>query len=390
MENMTLLVSSLQQTLKDLGVKLSRPSLRLLAWLTALLLEGNKAQLHELADGLPDHRDPLTKRQRVRRFLSQKLLRPRFFLRPLLRLLSPLLLSLETLELSLDRTDWEKRGKPVNILTVALVYKGRALPLFWLCLGYKGASSFLLWQQALEPVLTALESIPELAAKPVQVLADREFASPKLAHWLARQGAGFTLRLKRSEYLNLEEEVSLKLASWADRCQPGQWFFFRAVTVTRDCDFPVNVLIAWPEGEEEPILLMSDLTDHRTLLDSYAHRFGIEPMFKDTKSNAFDLEQGRMTDPLRLEALLIPVALAYALAVLEGDALEQQGCTPKPPKGKVRAVGLFLVGLRAWMWGIRRKSGYLFRRWLRAFFGRILNWEDLTRQEVRAIQGQKC
>jgi ABC-type dipeptide/oligopeptide/nickel transport system permease component len=32
----------------------------------------------------------------------------------------------------MDRTEWKKRGKWINILTVALSYKGRAIPLFWI------------------------------------------------------------------------------------------------------------------------------------------------------------------------------------------------------------------------------------------------------------------
>jgi hypothetical protein len=42
-------------------------------------------------------------------------------------------------------------------------------------------------------------------------------------------------------------------------------------------------------------------------------------MHKDWKSNAFELEKTRVTDPKRIETLLIPVAFAYLLSVLEGE-----------------------------------------------------------------------
>lgn len=85
-------------------------------------------------------------------------------------------------------------------------------------------------------------------------------------------------------------------------------FLFRKVTVTKDSDFPVHVLIAWPEDEAEPILLWSDLTLPLAILQSYEHRFHIEPMFKDTKTNAFHLDFIRLNSPVRIGNLLISIA----------------------------------------------------------------------------------
>jgi hypothetical protein len=57
------------------------------------------------------------------------------------------------LVLTIDRTDWEKRQKDINILSVAVAYEGRALPLFWIVLDRKGSSSFEHWKQVLTPVI---------------------------------------------------------------------------------------------------------------------------------------------------------------------------------------------------------------------------------------------
>lgn len=42
-------------------------------------------------------------------------------------------------------------------------------------------------------------------------------------------------------------------------------------------------------------------------------------MHKDCKSNAFDIEKSRLTDPKRIETLLITMAFAYVLCVFEGE-----------------------------------------------------------------------
>ena len=73
----------------------------------------------------------------------------------------------------------------------------------------------------------------------------------------------------------------------------------------------------------------------------YGQRFGIEPMHKDWKTNAFELEKNRVIDPKRIETLLVPIAFAYILCVLEGEKKEETGDVLKPPKGKKRMVGLF-------------------------------------------------
>lgn len=85
----------------------------------------------------------------------------------------------------MDRTKWKKRGKWINILTVALSYKGRAIPLFWIVFGRRGNTSFEHWTQVLVPVIEALKQMDWSSAH-IHVVADREFASPKLAEWLKK------------------------------------------------------------------------------------------------------------------------------------------------------------------------------------------------------------
>jgi hypothetical protein len=66
----------------------------------------------------------------------------------------------------------------------------------------------------------------------------------------------------------------------------------------------------------------------------YGQRFGIEAMHKDWKSNAFELEKTRVTDSKRIETLLIPIAFAYILCVLEGDKREETGNVHIPREEK--------------------------------------------------------
>lgn len=306
---------------EKIGLVLSKPLTGMLSTLIVCLLRNNKAHLSVLARALPmDESNEMAHMQRVRRFLSNENISPSIVLLPLIRLLRPILSTLPEIVLTMDRTDWDKRQKNVNILSVAIAYKGRAVPLFWIVLDRKGASSFEHWKQVLEPVIEGLKEMEWLSNIPIHVVADREFASPKLVKWLKETyNVDSTVRIKRSMYLSEDGKPERKIAVLLKDMKKGTLSVMHNQKVTRDCDFLMNVLLKWDEGFDEPLIVATTLPNPEQVDIIYAKRAWIEPMHKDWKSNAFDLEKTRVTDPKRIETLLIPIAFAYLLSVLEGE-----------------------------------------------------------------------
>ena len=175
----------------------------MLSLLIVALLENNKAHPSVLAECLAIAGITVIARiQRIRRFLSNEKLSPDITVVPLIRLMRPLLSNAREIVLAMDRTDWDKRRKHVNILSVAICYKGRAIPVFWIVLDRKGNSSFKHWKRVLTPVIDGLQQTEGLSGIPIHVVADREFASPKLAERLKKTyDVDATLRMKASMYL---------------------------------------------------------------------------------------------------------------------------------------------------------------------------------------------
>jgi len=136
--------------------------------------------------------------------------------------------------------------------------------------------------------------------------------------------------------------------------------------LTRDSSFKMNVLLTWKKEYDEPLVVATTSGNPAIADKTYGKRFDIESMHKDWKTNAFDLEKTRVTDPKRIETLLIAIAFAYILCVLEGEHKELSCDIRKPPKGKTRMVGLFLNGLRT-------ISRYLRRADIKQFEQFILN-----------------
>jgi hypothetical protein len=320
----------------EIGLVLSKPLAGMLSTLIVCLLRNNKAHLSVLARALPmDESNEMAHMQRVRRFLSNENISPSIVILPLIRLLRPILSTLPEIVLTMDRTDWEKRQKNVNILSVAVAYKGRAVPLFWIVLDRKGASSFKHWKQVLEPVIEGLKQMEWLSNIPIHVVADREFASPKLVKWLKEtHNVDSTVRIKRSMYLSEDGKSERKIAVLLKDMKRGTRSVMHNQKVTRDCDFLMNVLLKWDEGFDEPLIVATTLPNPEQVDIIYAKRAWIEPMHKDWKSNAFDLEKTRVTDPKRIETLLIPVAFAYLLSVLEGEKKKKMGIYASHPRAK--------------------------------------------------------
>jgi len=332
----------------EIGLNLSKPLTNTLSLLIVCLLEDKKAHISRLGESLAvNGPSEMACIQRIRRFLSNKKLSPSITLVQLIHLMRPLLSKLPEIVLTMDRTDWKKRRKHINILSVAVSYKGRAMPLFWIVLNRKGNSSFDHWKQVLTPVIKGLQQMEWLSGKPIIVVADREFASPKLAEWLkTTYGVEATLRMKASMYTKSENMPETKIAELIKKMGKGSQRVLHNQIITQDSTFKMNVILTWEEKYKEAMVVATTLNNPYKANKVYGKRFGIEPMHKDWKTNAFCLENTRVTDPKRIETLLIPIAFAYVLCVLEGERKEEAEEVVKPPKGKEPMVGLFLSGLR--------------------------------------------
>jgi hypothetical protein len=130
MQTHTYLQETLLRLFVVINLNISKPLRMTLSELIVCLLENNEAHISKLGEILSINGSSIMACiQRIRRFLSNKRISPIMVLVPLIHLMRPLLKNLPEIVLTMDRTDWEKRCKYINILSVAVSYKGRALPL---------------------------------------------------------------------------------------------------------------------------------------------------------------------------------------------------------------------------------------------------------------------
>ncbi|MEG4631246.1 hypothetical protein QUB56_16845 [Microcoleus sp. AR_TQ3_B6] len=114
---------------------------------------------------------------------------------------------------AIDRTQWRDR----NIFFIGLMWRQRALPLYWQILPKKWCSKIAEQNKIIIPILPLLNKYKFV------LIGDREFGSIKLAQWLSEKNVRFVLRIQKGRYIE-EGEIFLTGRNVAPSEVPGCTF----------------------------------------------------------------------------------------------------------------------------------------------------------------------
>lgn len=253
-----------------------------------------------------------SRRKKVQRFLStEKWDLDRVWLPLIVEWIRGKIKKNQIIYLAIDRTKWQEN----NILMVSMIWRNRAIPIYWKVLDKQGNSQLEHQQEVLKPVFTVLGDYNLL------VLGDREFCSVTLANWLGTEKVDFCLRLKKNVCIQTESELWTQLKFL--KLEPGNSFFNEDVTIRKTEPIAgFNLAGKWLGKyrnilAKEPWYILTSLPALQAAIDAYAKRFGIEEMFRDFKGGGYNLEQTNLTAE-RLGKLLILLSLAYLKSIIQG------------------------------------------------------------------------
>jgi hypothetical protein len=229
----------------------------------------------------------------------------------------------------------------INLLFLSVAYAGRALPLGWVRVPHDGNSDLKLQKK----LLTWFKGCLPARAQ-ATIVADREFHSIHLAAWIENElGLDFVLRIKAGTLI----EHGGRWVKAGRLALKGAMLSWESVKVTGDrrAKHRVYLHAIWDRDQAEPWLLISNHDDAATVRAIYAERFWIEEMFSDHKSRGLNLEATRITDPDRLERLLVAVVLAYLWIMEIGTLVVRTGQWRQVDnRGAEPSVSLCQIGLR--------------------------------------------
>lgn len=239
------------------------------------------------------------------------------------------------------------------LIRLALLYRGRAIPLDWEVIEHGSASvGFDRFEKLLQRVY---EWLDRLGIKRVLFLADRGFADTQLMGRLRQYGWNYRIRIKSCFGLYSPAGELLCKAGEVVLAE-DQAKYYHNVRLTKQLYGPVHVALANPSDSRETWFVVSNEPTSSESFVEYGSRFQIEGGFKDDKSGGFQLADSHLRDPHTLQRLLLVMAIATLFLVAQGVHTTHQGLRQTVDPHYHRGLSYFRIG---WNWILKALSHHL-------------------------------
>ena len=273
------MLPSLYQT--HLENQLESSELLFLELLVEVLQNIKEVSLEKIATVLPVPILFESRRKKVQRFLSLPSLNIETLWFPIIKnWLTESFPKSQPIYLVIDRTIWERK----NLIMISIIYDQRTIPVYFEFLPKLGSSNFSEQTKFISQILPLFKEYKTI------LLGDREFCSVKLANWLSHQELLFCLRLKKNEFIEVEDGVWQELNDLG--LKPGISFFLEGIKVTKTQKIGgFSLACKWKRkiggiASKEGWFILANLEGLEPAISSYKKRFSIEEMFRDLKAAA--------------------------------------------------------------------------------------------------------
>ena len=286
------------------------PNPAFLATFLVGLLTCQTARFGKIATSMPGDAQPKSQQMRLRRYLDRPGLDFSDAIATLLPEKAPWVLAI-------DRTNWKKGGRDVNLLVLAVIVGKTAVPLFWQDLSHPGNSD--------TPQRIALmeQFIARFGTQSIRfVTADREFIGEDWLAWLAQRDIAFVIRIRKTDILTHSDGTAAE-AAWfferrADSCRNKKvpWHLWGTAVHVGGKRLPAEQS---KTNAEDWLILVSNRSGW-DLWKLYRHRWGIETLFQAFKGRGFDIER---CDSPRLSRFVGLLALGFLWSLRAGMHLDE-------------------------------------------------------------------
>lgn len=216
--------------------------------------------------------------------------------------------------LTLDRTNWKWGKANINILTLAVVHKGAAVPILWLLLNKRGNSNWV------ERGALLKRFIKLFGANNIKgLLIDREFCGEQWLQYLKKSKIPFYLRLKKNTKIRLRSGNILSAEHYFRHLKVHQSTHLYAVCIYEN---KIKVSISGlrlPTGELLIIAYYSLDFKQITPFKIYALRWEIEVLFGNLKGRGFKFEDTHIIKRARVKKMMGVLALVFCWAHKIGE-----------------------------------------------------------------------
>lgn len=303
----TQLVAILQY---HIGKNINLARIKFIALLLEALCRMQSVTMPKLAICFGGDRSTASSHRRIERFFAAYDLP----INLITKLIVSLLPAKPPFTLAMDRTHWKSASTNMNVLTLAICYKGVAFPVLFTMLPKAGNSSSAERIVLMErfKALFGEDSIERLTA-------DREFIGKEWFRYLNENGTKYYIRIKEGQYVtDPRKRRRIKVGHLFNSVRNGEFRSFRKLYyVGSEFCFLAASRVKNKQGAMELQIIASynqpELSKHL-----YKERWLIECAFKSLKTSGFNIEATHIRDVNRFAKMLSLVMLAFVWAYLIG------------------------------------------------------------------------
>jgi hypothetical protein len=234
--------------------------------------------------------------------------------------------------LTMDRTNWKFGKIDINILTVGVIHKGIAFPVFWKMLDKRGNSNTEERIELIKKVIDFL-GIENIAG----LLADREFIGKKWFQFLRNQKLHFVIRVKENFTIPSAKKKNIK------QLIQGQPEGCPIVLKNPYIVCGVSLFVSGMKVQGNQLIVVSDQAMAEPI-KYYLKRWEIETLFACLKSRGFNFEETHLNKIERIDKLMALLTIVFCWVHIIGEWLHQKNPIKVKNHGR-KAKSIFRYGL---------------------------------------------
>lgn len=323
-------------------LELGKSRLQTLSWLIIGLVNARTVNLSHLASQCSGSAQVSSSYRRLQRFFQYVSLEGDWLALVVVKLMK----IRPPWVLCLDRTNWKIGRHDVNILMLAIATRRLRIPLMWTVLDKAGSSN------QCERIALMRRYLGLFGSNSIAwLLADREFIGGQWMKFLLENNILFAIRVKENSVVYLNDGRGYQLKTLLRKPAGIKLLKSRSARLAA-MDEGLGAPLSFAAkrlGDGEFLIVASNGPGNKALT-AYRQRWQIECLFGDSKTRGLNMEDTRLTQPVKLNTLLVIITLAMVWAYACATAIK----------------GTKAIKTRA--------HGYRYKSWFRLGFDQLRKW----------------
>lgn len=259
----------------------------------------------------------------------------------------------KSIRLVIDLTSYEEHAQ---VIYIGLLQQSRVLPLVWKVMPGQTKWDQGLWD-CVDQLLTRLA--PHLSGSDCTILGDSAFGCFAMVTLCEKYGWHYLFRICAEHTCEQWSKSGglLPCCPVSDLVsEPGKQFYGR-VRLWQEKQIETSLSAYWAPGEEEALLVISDLPASRKRIKEYKLRWRVESTFQDLKSRGWDWENSHVRRLDRVDRLLLVLFLMVWWLAHLAASCQHHGKRDRYDRQDRRDKGIFRIG-RLYLLDLERSMSF--------------------------------